>query len=96
MPTTSEIKIRFELLEPYLNELTKRLFLAAEAKSCGWGGISTVYRATGVSRNTITIGCKELENGVPESKNRIRKPGGGRKKIEGILIIGALSSPPKE
>ena len=81
MSTSSEIKRRFELLEPYLNEQTKRLYLAAEAKSCGWGGISTVYRATGVSRNTITIGCKELENGAQKSKNRIRKPGGGRKKI---------------
>lgn len=81
MPSTSEMTMRFELLKPHLNELTKRLYLAAEAKSCGWGGISAVCRATGVSRNTITIGCKELESKTLEDSTRIRKPGGGRKKI---------------
>ncbi len=81
MSNHTEIKGRYELLKPYLNELTKRLYLAAEAKSCGWGGISAVHHATGVSRNTIAIGCKELENAIPETPTRIRKPGGGRKKI---------------
>ncbi|MDP4188761.1 MAG: ISAzo13 family transposase [Bacteroidota bacterium] len=80
------ISEKYELLKPFLDEQKKRLFVAAEAISLGEGGISIVSRATGVNRETISKGCKELESGmiggiessVPEGK--IRAPGGGRKK----------------
>src|SRR5665647_3630737 len=40
----------------------------------------TVSRATGISENTIKKGCDELENGKSSSDDKIRVPGGGRKK----------------
>lgn len=74
------IKQRFELLAGELNERTRRLAAAAEALSLGWGGISAVSRATGVSRRAIRQGIKELQEPAGTSAGRIRRKGGGRKK----------------
>src|SRR5690348_12877346 len=45
----------------------------------GWGGISAVSRATGLSRKAISHGIKELQEGGGASKGRMRRTGGGRK-----------------
>jgi len=66
---------------PHLNEKQRRLFLAAEAKALGWGGISKVAQATGVSRVTIYKALEEIQLHSPVSE-RIRKLGAGRKGIE--------------
>lgn len=71
---------KYALIKPYLNEKAARLFLAAEAKAIGWGGISQVSSETGVSRNTISHGLQELENPDFIESTRIRKKGGGRKR----------------
>jgi hypothetical protein len=75
-----EIRQRFERLRPHLNEKTKRLWAGTEAAVLGRGGISLVCRATGISRFTIRKG--KVENSHPETvpRNRIRRPGGGRKR----------------
>jgi len=80
------ISEKYKLLKPFLDEQNKRLFAAAEAISLGEGGISIVSRATGISRDTLSKGCKELESGTigtsgtPIPDGKIRAPGGGRKK----------------
>ncbi len=74
------IKQKFELLAGELNERTLRLTAAAEALALGWGGISTVARATGVSQRAIRQGIKELKAERVLSQGRIRRAGGGRKK----------------
>ena len=48
------------MLVSILNEKQYRLYLAAEAKSLGWGGVSLVAKATRTSRNTISLGLNEL------------------------------------
>jgi len=76
------MKKRFEALWPFLDERLRRLWAASEAKALGYGGISCVSEATGVSRRAISEGCRELQN--PElgvSSGRVRRPGGGRKRI---------------
>ena len=77
---------------PSLNEYQRRRFLATEAKSLGYGGISLVSRISGVSRPTIREGIRELDDpnaSVPEIGNS-RKSGGGRKTVletqPGILL----------
>lgn len=55
------IKRKFEVLAGELNERTRRLTAAAEAMARGWGGISAVARATGVSERAIRQGIKELK-----------------------------------
>lgn len=74
------IQRRFELLGPYLDEKTRRLMVAAEAQAIGFGGISIVARATGMSRDTISRGIEELKAPAGPTPDRIRRPGGGRKK----------------
>jgi hypothetical protein len=55
-----QIKIRHNLLISVLSEKQYRLYLAAEAKALGWGGVSQVAKATSASRNTISSGLNEL------------------------------------
>ena len=72
------ISKKYNLLKPFLNEKSKRLFAAAEALS--FGNISLVSRAMDISEETIKKGCNELESGEILSDDKIRAPGGGRKK----------------
>jgi transposase len=76
-----EIRERYRLMAPMLNERQRRHLVATEANVIGRGGLKVVARATGVSRTTIITGQKELKNGIIETK-RIRKKGGGRKPKE--------------
>src|SRR3954470_10509856 len=80
MVTEPEIKTRFEMLAPFLNERTRRLAAAAEAASIGRGGVSRVARATGVSRRAIASGLAELQAPGDLGSDRIRRAGGGRKR----------------
>lgn len=64
---------------PFLNEKQRRVLAAAEAKFYGRGGVQTVARITGMSRQTIYRGLDDLHAG--DQSARIRKPGGGRKKL---------------
>ncbi len=74
------IKRRFELVSGELNERARRLVAASEAMAIGWGGISVVSRATGLSRKAISQGIKQLQQGGGGNEGRIRRKGGGRKK----------------
>ncbi|HET8851620.1 MAG TPA: ISAzo13 family transposase [Ktedonobacteraceae bacterium] len=79
MKREEEIKHRYERIDGELNERTRRLFAANEAMAIGWGGISVVSRATGLARQVISAGIKELQEGQRAGEGRIRRIGGGRK-----------------
>jgi len=68
-------------MEGHLNERQQRLLTAAVADALGYGGISTLSRITGMSRTTITSGRKGLEDSEELDAGKVRKKGGGRKKI---------------
>ena len=74
------LRHQIDSLFPHLTERQRRLASAADARALGYGGVSQVARATGLSRTTIHRGLCELdrEELPPE---RSRRPGGGRKKI---------------
>ena len=86
MANENEIRTRFEILTPLLDERLRRFMAAAEAKAIGHGGVTLVSNVTGVSRRAIWAANKELESekvetgNVSKATNRIRKPGGGRRK----------------
>src|SRR6266496_1097697 len=70
-----------------LNEFQARLFAADKALDLGRGGMSRLSALTGLSRTTITKAVEELEGGgklVSPGEGRVRRAGGGRKKIEGV------------
>ena len=70
---------KYGALEAALNERTRRLWAGTEALACGRGGIATVMRVTGLSRNTVVRGIRETTETHPLDVARIRAPGAGRK-----------------
>jgi transposase len=75
------IKLRYEALQPVLDERGRRRFAAAEALAAGRGGVSALARITGVARSTIGRGLAELRGLVSAPRGRVRRPGGGRKRL---------------
>ena len=76
MIDTSVIRARFTAVERDLNERSRRLLAAAEAKAAGFGGIMATSLATGMARSTIGRGLKDLA--APGSlSGDVRRPGGG-------------------
>ncbi len=66
-----------------LNEAQARWYVAREALAQGRGGLKRLHEWTGMSRPTILKGMRELRQGTPlEPTTRIRRPGGGRRRLE--------------
>ena len=63
METLVMLKRRLSRLWPHLDERTRRMVAASEAVQWGYGGISGVSRACGLSRVTIGKGIAELAAG---------------------------------
>ena len=80
----STIKVKYKVIKSCLSEKGKRLWAAVEVNSYGRGGFNAVCLATGLSSATISKGLKELANDSFSEKDRIRKSGGGRKKLSQI------------
>jgi hypothetical protein len=82
------VKRKAEALFPLLHEKARRRWAACEARAIGYGGITIVAAATGLSRPTIRRGLVELDSSTatPEDSadeqedaaGRIRRPGAGR------------------
>lgn len=75
----------FQDIAPWLDERSLRLWCAARAKAYnrrhGRGGVAIIHAATGVSRRRIYAGLQELETAEDVPRGRIRRPGGGRKRL---------------
>jgi hypothetical protein len=82
------VRSRYLAVKDQLDERSRRLFAAAEARTLGHGGIVIVSRATGIARSTIGRGLRELDEGQP-LEGRIRRKGAGRtphtKRYPGLL-----------
>jgi transposase len=77
--TIEQIRHKFEALLNDLDERGRRRWAALEAQALGWGGITLVAVATGLSDRTIRTGLRELEHPTSLPVSRQRRPGGGRK-----------------
>lgn len=81
MPEADPLVRVFESLAGVLDERTRRLVAAAEASAIGFGGVSIVARASGLSRGTVIRGMAELKSAPKLSRSqRIRRAGAGRKR----------------
>ena len=80
-----QIESKYRSLASVLDERARRQWAATEARAYGWGGVSAVSGATGMSPNTIRKGLAELAAGKGgrhlEVTTRLRRPGGGRKRL---------------
>ena len=81
MGAEQEIRAKYRALARVMDERQRRLWAGTEARVLGRGGIAVVARATGLARNTIVRGLAELTQRKPLSPDRVRRPGGGRKRM---------------
>jgi hypothetical protein len=81
MKTVPQLRQKFASVWSLLDERTRRLMAASEARTLGYGGISQVRRACGLSRKAIAKGMREIKEGTSVPPGRIRRPGAGRKKL---------------
>ena len=77
----AEIRDKYALISPHLNERGKRLFAGIEAMSLGYKGLKLVSEATGLNRGTVAIGRDELISGEVLDVAKVRKNGAGRKTV---------------
>jgi predicted transcriptional regulator len=70
-----------------LDERSRRLFAGIVARQRGHGGIQLVAEITGLTRVTIRRGLRESERGQAKSCDRVRRPGGGRKRVEKKRLV---------
>jgi hypothetical protein len=77
--TRDQLAVKFAVLLPHLDERQRRLLMAAEARVLGHGGVRAVAQAASVSETTVRKGVFELE--AEEPLGRVRRPGGGRKRV---------------
>ena len=85
--TISEGERRWLRVLGALNEAQARLFVAERALEMGRGGISRLSKLTGMSRLTIYKSAAELRGKgrlVVAEAGRIRRAGGGRKRVEEV------------
>lgn len=80
--TEAEIAEKFKSLSDLLDERQRRLWAATEARALGYGGVSVVARATGLTRPTVAAGIKELsaakKSAPAKTQRRVRRAGAGR------------------
>jgi Rhodopirellula transposase DDE domain len=80
-----QIESKYRALVSVLDERARRQWAATEARAYGWGGVSAVSEATGMSPNTIRKGLAEVaarqDDPDVEVTSRLRKAGGGRKRL---------------
>jgi hypothetical protein len=71
----------FSVMSPLLDERQRRVLAGAFAQMLGRGGIAAVSRTASMSRSTVISGSKEIVAGTAEPRARVRREGGGRKRL---------------
>ncbi|WP_428491776.1 ISAzo13 family transposase [Rhodopila sp.] len=74
-----DIRARWQLAAPFLDERGRRLFAANEALAQGLGGVTATARGSGLAHSTINRGMRELRSARNDIDRRVRRPGAGRK-----------------
>ena len=80
MTSRSALQDKYGRIWGLLDERARRLTAANDAIALGYGGVSRVHRACGLSRKAIHEGMREIVAGGAALVGRIRRPGAGRKK----------------
>ena len=80
------VRQKYQSLVLIMDERVRRRWAASEAVALGWGGITAVAEATGLSPTTIRLGIAESRapeaDPSPHPNNpHVRRPGGGRKRL---------------
>jgi hypothetical protein len=65
-----------------MDEKSRRRFVGLLATQQGWGGVQQMAQITGLSRTTILRGQREIARAPRSCRQRIRRRGGGRQRVE--------------
>jgi hypothetical protein len=89
-----DIRARYRRAVKFLDERGRRLFAANEALALGYGGVTAASAATGLARSTIRRAIVELHGGSNPLGQRVRRPGGGRKRAVALQpgLLAALEA----
>jgi hypothetical protein len=96
--TIARIRRKYKQLKHVLDERARRLWVATEAIELGWGGVTAVAQATGLSRTTVRAGMHEVRTQRRSKKAldtpRVRRAGGGRKSVVQVdpQLVAALEA----
>ena len=80
MTIIESIGKKYRTLLPTFSERMRRLWAGTEARALGHGGVAILTRATGLARNTIVRGLKEMDVDAPLDPGCVRHGGAGRKR----------------
>ena len=82
----------FDVMMPLLDERQRRLMAGTVAWVLGRGGPTAVAETTGMSRNTVLDGQRQVVAGQAVPTGRVRAPGGGRPRLVDLDpgLVGAL------
>ena len=72
---------KYAAVSPVLDERSRRVWAATEARAIGYGGDALVSSATGLARKTIRKGRRAQARGGPPTA-RLRRPGAGRPSLQ--------------
>ena len=89
-----DIRRKYRSLLRVLDERQRRLWAAVESRSLGRGGLAAVVRATGIAKTTVLRGLEDLESGSLLDSDRVRRPGGRRKRatvVDPGLVVAIKS-----
>ena len=78
---SEEVKMTMKMFYKTLSEKDKRRYAATEAMKLGHGGQKYICKILNCNTDTVKKGVEEIKNGINTDDNRIRKPGGGKKRI---------------
>ena len=92
MARIAVLRRKYLRMRSTLNERSRRLWAATEALEIGRGGIVAVRRATGLSYTAVARGISDIRAGNPVDPVRVRRPGGGRKRLATLdgMLAGDL------
>jgi transposase len=82
--TSATLRSKHAALVSVFTERSRRVWAATEARALGYGGITQVAQATGISASTIRRGLRELDADAPLPPERTRRAGGGRKRTTAL------------
>lgn len=88
VPFIKTLKLKFEQMDDFLNERSRRIWCASEVKAYGRGGLKLVHMATGISQTTIIRGLKELEQ-IDQEKNTKKSELSKHKSEKSINLLDA-------
>lgn len=78
---SEEVEEQMKMFYGTLSEKDRRRYAALEVSKLGRGGQKYICGILGCSPTTVRVGKAELLHGLEPQAGRIRRPGGGKKKI---------------